>query len=176
MVNPAEDIVNIWLQETRECFTMSNIVVPKATRKIMNRNVGGGRGKEIDLIATNIKGEYFWVEVSVSPSPRLSNKKVKAKEILDNTLNKFAEEKELYLKKRFGQLVFHRVFVYSPKMFPKKSKEEENQFIESLKVKGIEAKSFSEILKDVYDKLNYMGYDITRNYLFLLKRFSEKDA
>ncbi|MBI1866580.1 MAG: hypothetical protein HYS02_02315 [Candidatus Staskawiczbacteria bacterium] len=45
MVNPAEDIVNIWLQEVCNHFTMSNIVVPKLTREIKGRKVGGGRGK-----------------------------------------------------------------------------------------------------------------------------------
>ncbi len=42
MVNPAEDIINIWLQETCDHFTMSNIVVPKSTREIKGRKVGGG--------------------------------------------------------------------------------------------------------------------------------------
>jgi len=172
MVNPAEDIVNIWLQEVRGHFTMSNIVVPKKTREIKGRKVGGGRGKEIDLITTDGNGNYFWVEVSVSPSPRLSNKKVRFQEIVNNAVDKFSEEKEQYLAKRFVQKHFHKLFVYSPKMFSKKSNEE-TQYRDALKTKGIEAVSFSDVLNGVYEKLNYMGFDVTRNYLFLLKKFQD---
>ncbi|MDP3785375.1 MAG: hypothetical protein Q8R12_04960 [bacterium] len=170
MVNPAEDIVNIWLQECNDHFTMSNIVVPKETREIRGRKVGGGRGKEIDLISTDGKN-YFWIEVSVSPNPRLSNKNIRFKEAVNAALNKFANEKEKYLKNRFDK-PFRKWFIYSPKLFLKTSNEE-IRYCKALKRKGIEAVSFKRVLKNVYDKLNYMGFDVTRNYLFLLKKFRE---
>ncbi len=115
MVNPAEDIVNIWLQEICNHFTTSNIVVPKSTREIKGRKVGGGRGKEIDLISTDGKN-YYWIEVSVSPNPRLPNKNIILKESINNALTKFADEKEKYLIERFGHkflisgLFIHRNF------------------------------------------------------------------
>lgn len=177
MVNPAEDIVNIWLQEIRDYFTMSNIVVHKRSRIINGKKIGGGRGKEIDLIATDGKGKYFWIEVSVSPSPRLPSKKTKFKEIINNAVKKFAKEKEIYLTERFCRKHFSKMFVYSPKLFSQKSNtsslksDEENRYRAALKMKKIEAVSFTDVLNDVYGKLNYMGYDTTRNYLFLLKRF-----
>jgi hypothetical protein len=177
MVNPAEDIVNIWLQEIRDYFTMSNIVVRKGTRVINGKKVGGGRGKEIDLISTDGKGKYFWIEVSVSPSPRLPSKKEKFREIVSNTVKKFADEKKQYLIKRFGRKNFHKIFVYSPKLFSQKShmssqkSDEENRYRAALKEKKIEAVSFTDVLNEIYKKLNYMGYDATRNYLFLIKKF-----
>ncbi len=57
-------------------------------------------------------------------------------------------------------------------MFPKKSNEE-TQYRDALKTKGIKAVSFSDTLNGVYEKLNYMGFDVTRNYLFLLKKFQD---
>lgn len=182
MVNPAEDIVNIWLQESEHfakcgCFTMNNIVVHKKSRKINGRKVGGGRGKEIDLIATDGKRKYFWIEVSVSPSPRLPNKKEKFREIVNNAVKKFVNEKKQYLVGRFGQKNFHKIFVYSPKLFSQKytmsslKSDEENRYRAALKAKGIEAVSFTDVLREIYEKLNYMGYDATRNYLFLIKKF-----
>lgn len=169
MVNPAEDIVNIWLQEICNHFTMSNIVVPKSTREIKGRKVGGGRGKEIDLISTDGKS-YYWIEVSVSPNPRLPNKSIRFKESINNALTKFADEKEKYLIERFDHKSFHKWFVYSPKLFSQKLNEE-SQYCDALKQKNVEAISFERILKEVRNKLNYMGFDVTRNYLFLLKKF-----
>jgi len=58
-VNPAEDIVNVWLQEIRGYFTRQNINVPKKTRVINGKKVGGGKGKEIDILGINISGEKF---------------------------------------------------------------------------------------------------------------------
>jgi len=52
-----------------------------------------------------------------------------------------------------------------------KKSNEESEYCNTLKQKGIEAVSFEKVLKEVRDKLNYMGFDVTRNYLFLLKKF-----
>ena len=55
MINPAEDIVNIWLQSANITFTMNNVVVRKENKKIGNKLIGGGRKGEIDIISTNGK-------------------------------------------------------------------------------------------------------------------------
>jgi hypothetical protein len=141
-------------------------VVPKKSRQINGRKVWGGRGQEIDLISTDGK-KYYWIEVSVSPSPYL----VKGSDRFKDSINKFSEEKKNYLAKRFPGILFYKWFVYSPKGFPKKS-DKKNDYRAALKKKGIEPISFDQILNDIYNKLNYMGYDVVRNYLFLLKKFN----
>ena len=169
MVNPAEDIVNIWLQECLGHFTMGNIVVPKRTRTINGRKIGGGSGKEIDLLSTH-KGKYYWIEVSVSPNPRLPHKSTRLQVLIDAARDKFSDEKEKYLRNRFAGKSFHKEFVYSPKLFLAGS-DEESRYCVALKQKGIKAVSFATILKRVRETINYMGFDVTRNYLFLLKKF-----
>lgn len=169
MINPAEDIVNIWLQDKHNHFTMSNIVVHKKTRKIKGRNVGGGRGKEIDFLSTNGK-KYYWVEVSVSPNPRLLRKDVKLQEVIRNAVGKFANEKMNGIYERFNVRNVKKWFIYSPKLFSKKSNEE-LRYRKALKKKGIEPISFALVLEETYDSINHMGYDAPRQYLFLLKKF-----
>lgn len=169
MINPAEEIVNIWLQDKKDWFTMGNVVVKKRKRIRGGRAVYGGRGKEIDIIATD-GSNFYWVEVSVSARPRLPKKSEKIKILSKMVIRKFAPEKEKYLKSRFSKAKeFQKIFIYADKYFTKRSDEKE-KFLEKLKQKGIEAINFKEILEDVYDNLDFMGYDITRNYLYLLKK------
>jgi len=170
MINPAEDIVNIWLQECQNHFTMSNVYVKKKTRIIRGKKVGGGRGKEIDIISTDWKKSY-WVEVSVSPRPRLPKKSIKMNLIISWAADKFDEGKREYLEERFKGMHFEKWYVYSPKLFSKHSKEQE-RFCSALKKRGIKALNFEDILSEVREKLDYMGYDVTRNYLYLLKMFT----
>lgn len=172
MINPAEEIVNIWLQEVHNHFTMSNIVIHKKTRLINGRKIGGGRGKEVDFLSTDGK-KYYWIEVSVSPNPRLSNKVVRLRESVNSAVNKFATEKEIAIQSRFGYKKFEKWFVYSSKLFPKKSKEE-TFYCQALQKRNIKAISFEYVLKDIFNKLDYMGYDTPRQYLFLLKKFGYK--
>lgn len=180
MINPAEEIVNVWLQDYRKHFVMSNIVVPKGTRvNISGKKIGGGRGKEIDFLSTDGKGNYYWIEVSVSPNPRLPGGAAKSREIiLDNVIKKFANEKEMWLKSQFKIKTPERWFVYSPKLFvffsKKKKDDEETLFCNNLKKRGITAISFDSVLKEVYDGINYLGYDSPRQYIFLLKKFGYK--
>ncbi len=129
----------------------------------------GERGKEIDIISTNGRN-YYWTEVSVSSNPRLPNKNVRLKESINNALAKFSDEKEKYFDKRFSHKSFHKQFVYSPKLFLQRS-DEESKYCGALKQRGIKAISFERVLREVREKLNYMGFDVTRNYLFLLKKF-----
>ena len=70
-VNPAEEIVNVWLQDNLGYFTRQNINVPKGKRVIGGKTISGGRGKEIDILGVNINGDKIWVEVTVSPNPYL---------------------------------------------------------------------------------------------------------
>lgn len=170
MINPAEEIVNVWLQECCKRFVMSNIVVHKKTRKIKGRKVGGGRGKEIDFFSTDGEGNYFWTEVSVSPSPRLPGGKKSMRIIKRKAVRKFADEKEKWLKDDFTIKRIKRQFIYSPKMFTRKGNQEKT-FREFLRKKKIETVSFGLVLEQVFSKLNFMGYDAPRQYLFLLKKF-----
>jgi hypothetical protein len=174
MINPAEDIVNVWLQEVCDHFVMNNIVVRKETRLIGGKSISGGRGKEIDFLSTDGKSGYYWVEVSVSPSPRLALKAVRLKETIDIALNKFAPEKEVMIKRRFGIKSVNKWFVYSHKLFSKKLGEEKAYCL-ALEKEGIKAIGFEKILKEIFKKLDYMGYDTPRQYLFLLKKFGYKN-
>lgn len=169
MINPAEDIVSLWLQECKDHFTMSNVVVRKKNRKIGNRTMGGGRGKEIDVISTDGR-LYYWTEISVSANPFLVKKSMRLKENVDTAIKKFHHSKEVYLRSRFGNKKFIKQFVYSHKLFPGITNEV-TEYCKILKKEGIIAISFDEILNEVYKKLDYMGYDVTRNYLYLLKKF-----
>jgi len=109
MINPAEEIVNIWLQEFHDHFVMSNIVVPKSSRlNARGRKIGGGRGKEVDFFSTK--------------------------------------------------------------------ENEEQKFIEALKNAKIKAISFGTVLKQIYDSLDYFGYDSTRQYVFLFKKMGYRPA
>jgi hypothetical protein len=174
MINPAEDITNIWLQECCGHFVMSNIIVKKKTRRIKNKNVGGGRGKEIDFISTDGRGHYFWTEVSVSANPRLPRSITKSMpKIVSDYVNKFATEKEKWIHNQLNIKTIKKQFVYSHKIFSKNTREEA-KFCNKLRKKGIDAKSFSNILRDVYEKLDHMGFDAPRQYLYILKKFGYK--
>jgi hypothetical protein len=174
MINPAEEIVNIWLQEHRKYFTISNLVVPQKTRtNAQGRRIGGGRGKEIDFFATNGNGKYYWIEVSVSPNPRLPGGADKSRKILvDNAIKKFDKGNEIWLRKNFKVKAVEKWFVYSPKLFSffRHDSEEEILYCNQLQQKNIKAVSFAEVLKNVYDELSYYGYDFPRQYIFLLKK------
>lgn len=178
MINPAEEIVNIWLQENRGHFVMSNLVVPKSSRlNARGRKIGGGRGKEVDFLSTDGKENYYWVEVSVSPNPRLPGGAEKSRQVIvDNALNKFAEEKEEWLRNHFKIKTPEKWFVYSPQLFTflSKKENEEQKFVEALKKRKIEAVSFGIVLKQVYGSLNYFGYDSARQYIFLFKKMGYK--
>jgi hypothetical protein len=170
MINPAEDIVNLWLQEFKNHFTMTNIYVKKRPRKIKNKTVYGGRGKEIDIVSTDRK-QFYWVEVSVSPNPYLPRKSERFKALVSIARSKFNEEKLDFITERFGIKHLNKWYIYSPKIFSKNSKEEV-KFCSELKKEGITAWNFENVLKEIREKLNYMGYDVTRNYLYLLKIFN----
>ena len=77
-----------------------------------------------------------------------------------------------YLHNRFKIKTAEKWFVYSPKLFSffRNKDEEEKLYKDRLKRKNIKAISFADILRDVYDELNYYGYDFPRQYIFLLKK------
>src|SRR3989338_8120844 len=103
MINPAEEIVNVWLQNQGH-FIMNNLVVPKKSRLNANgRKIGGGRGKEIDFISTDGKGAYYWIEVSVSPNPRMPAGAEKSRTMLvEDVLKKFVDEKNKWLSEHLS--------------------------------------------------------------------------
>ena len=174
MINPAEEIVNVWLQDNGH-FIMNNLVVPKKSRlNISGRKIGGGRGKEIDFVSTDGKGQYYWIEVSVSPNPRMPGGAEKSRTLLvEAVLNKFVKEKGDWLRNRLKIKKAHKWFVYSPNLFPKKSNAEK-LFSDELQKRKIKAVSFAAILDEVYDNLNYLGLDSPRQYIFLIKRMGYK--
>ncbi len=169
MINPAEDIVNLWLQECHNHFTMTNIVIRKKPRIINGKKIHGGRGKEVDIVSTD-GSKFFWVEVGVSARPYSPLKAVRVDKCVSDAKEKFTEEKEMGLKERFNKRDFKKWYVYSPKLFSK-STDEEQLYRSRLKQSGINPISFTDVLSELREKLNYMGYDATRNYLFLLKEF-----
>ena len=174
MINPAEEVVNIWLQDQKH-FIMNNVVVPKVSRLNTNgKRIGGGRGKEIDFLSTDGRGNYFWIEVSVSPNPRLPGSAEKTSAtLIENVINKFAKEKEKWLCDYLDIKSVAKWFIYSPNLFPRKN-DYENIFCEQLQKQGINAVSFATVLKEVYDKLNYLGYDSPRQYIYLIKKMGYK--
>ncbi|MGD0712107.1 MAG: hypothetical protein ABR968_13120 [Bacteroidales bacterium] len=180
MINPAEEMVNIWLQDCQKHFVMSNLVVPKCSRKGQGgKKIGGGRGKEIDFLSTDGKGNYYWVEVSVSPNPRLPGGADKSMPIfVDDADKKFTDEKLKWLKNNFKIGLLNKWFVYSPNLFlyfSKKTKtNDEEIFRNKLKKLGIDAISFGSVLSELYDKINYYGYDWPRQYIFLFKKMGYK--
>ena len=178
MLNPAEEIVNIWLQDHFKYFITSNLVVPQKNRlNTKGGMIGGGRGKEIDFLATNGKGKYYWVEVSVSPNPRLPGGADKSRDLLvDTVIKKFAKEKEKWLQGRFKIKKIEKWFVYSPKLFSffRNGLAEERLYCNRLQKKNIKAISFAEVLKNVYSETTFFGYDSPRQYIFLLKKMGYK--
>ena len=174
MINPAEEIVNVWLQN-RKHFIMNNLVVPKKTRlNVKGRKIGGGRGKEIDFVSTDGKGQYYWIEVSVSPNPRMPGGAEKSRvTLVEDITKKFVDEKKKWLLNHLHIRKVEKWFVYSPNLFPKKYNAEE-LFCKELEKHKIKAISFAKILDEVYDGLNYLGLDSPRQYIFLLKKMGYK--
>lgn len=158
MINPAEDIVNLYMQICKNRFTMGNVYV--ATTK-------PGRGAEIDLLSTD-GPSYFWTEVSVSANPVKAPKKGRAEAEAQWACRKFDSAKQEFLKQRFPGKGFTQETVYSPLLFVQKA--EEGDFLEGLKMRGIIGISFGDILEELFDKLEYLGYDPTSNILYLLKK------
>ena len=151
--------------------------MPKKTRRIKGKKVGGGRGKEVDFLSTDGRERYYWVEVSVSPNLRLPGGADNSRRrIIYDAAQKFADEKIEWLRSNFGIKNITKWFIYSPRLFTffAEKSEEEKHFCKSLRKRKIEPISFGKVLKEVFEELNYMGYDTPRQYLFLLKKFGYK--
>jgi hypothetical protein len=168
-VNPAEDIVNVWLQDAQGYFTRQNINVPKGKRMIQGKAIYGGRGKEIDILAVNIKGDKLWVEVTVSPNPYLSKSANRISDAIKKVQEKFCPEKETEVRRLFGRGRIRKLFVYSRRIF---RKDQESEFLKKLKVMGkIEAKPFEVIFKEIINGINHYSVDPVRIYLYYSKYF-----
>jgi len=159
-VNPAEDIVNVWLQENCGYFTRQNINVPK---------VRGGKGKEIDILGMDISGKKIWVEVTVSPHPYLAKKEEQVNKMVEKVEKAFDKEKVEEVKRIFGTNKFHKMFVYSKKVFSGETDKKEKQFSERIKGLGVEAIEFEKVLNETIEKLNYYSVDPTRIFLYYAK-------
>jgi len=159
-VNPGEDIVNVWLQENCGYFTRQNINVPK---------VRGGKGKEIDILGMNKFGEKIWVEVTVSPNPYSTRKEEQVKTMVGIVEKKFDNEKEEEVKRIFGTNKFHKMFVYSKKVFSGETDKKEKQFSERIKDLGVEAIEFEKVLNETIEKLSYYSVDPIRIFLYYAK-------
>lgn len=146
---------------------MNNVYIRR--RKDKKHGIKGGLGPEIDIISTDGK-KYYWIEVSVPPRPYGAGGH-KGKKVAKDYMRKFSSEKERYITKNLKFKPVSKLFVYSAKFFNKKKSDEEKKFKEAMEKKGVETINFETILKEIYEKLDYRGYDETRNYLFLLKQF-----
>lgn len=167
-VNPAEDIVNVWLTDILDYFTRQNINVPKKTRTIHGKKKGGGRGKEIDILGINTSGKRIWVEVTVSPNPYLATKNEQVGNALKTVHDKFHKEKEEEVTRIFGNKKYEKWFIYSHRIF---RGNREAEFLEKVKARGIEAKSFEEIFDKTIKEINHYSVDPTRIYLYYSKKF-----
>lgn len=170
-VNPAEDIVSVWLQDKCGYFVMQNVNVPKGKRIVNGKAVYGGRGKEIDILGINKNGDKIWTEVTVSPNPYLKESSKRVEVALHTVRDKFSKEKEEQVKRLFGSNKFDRLFVYSHRIF---RGEQENEFLEKVKSLEVKVKSFESVLEETIDDLRYYSVDPTRIYLYYAKFFLQK--
>jgi len=169
--NPGEAIVNIWLQENCGYFTRQNINVPKRTRVINGKKVGGGKGKEIDILGIDKSGKKIWVEVTVSAHPYLAKKEKQVKKMVKEVKDVFNNEKEEEVKRIFGTNKFHKMFVYSKKVFSGETDKKEKQFSEKIKDLGVEAIEFEKVLNEIIEKSSYYSEDPTRIFLYYAKSY-----
>jgi len=170
-VNPAEDIVNVWLQENYRFFTRQNINVRKRTRVVNGKKVGGGRGKEIDILGMDISGKKIWVEVTVSPHPYLAKKEEQVNKMVEKVEKAFDKEKVDEVRRIFGTNKFHKMFVYSKRVFSGETDKKEKQFSERIKGLGVEAIEFEKVLNETIENLNYYSVDPTRIFLYYAKSY-----
>ncbi len=164
-VNPAEDIVNVWLQD-KGYFTQQNIVVPKK---------GGSRGKEIDILAINPQGDKIWVEVTVSPRPRKQLAREQVDKIVELAKNKFHREKEERVRNIFRSKRFRKMFVYTPTIF---SYQEEKAIIfkKRLERLHIEVVDFRDVFAQAVKDINHYSVDPIKIQLYYIQRlFKEKE-
>lgn len=184
MNNPAEGLVTVWLQEKKDYFTKSNIIVE--TKK-------GGRKPEIDILASSNNkdaefGPLVWCEVSVSLRPidirhknvgRLTqkdNQKIirKLKSVFQRELKRTVEyyyndfqnidkqkTTEKILVGKYSKLI---VFGNLP------SKIREDDFIKALKCLKIKAIPIKTILEELAD-LEYYRADYVRQAVDLFKTY-----
>lgn len=169
-VNPAEDIVNVWLQDIQGYFTKQNVNVPKKGRMIGGKMVYGGKGKEIDILGIKNDGKRIWVEVSVSPNPFLAKKDVRVANAIDMVKNKFDPEKEIRVMEIFANKPFKKQFVYSERLF---KHDEEKEFVEKIRALGIDALSFHMIFDACIKEIRHYSVDPTRIYLYYSKYFPQ---
>jgi hypothetical protein len=169
-VNPAEDIVNVWLQDIHGYFTRQNVNVPKQGREVKGKMIYGGKGKEIDILGIKNSGKRIWVEVSVSPNPYLAKKELRVSNAIEMVYRKFDKEKEKIVMEIFKNKPFNKIFVYSERLF---RNEQENEFVDKLKRNNIEARCFHNIFNECIENIRHYSVDPTRIYLYYSKFFRQ---
>ena len=137
-MNPAEEIVKFWLQN-KGYFIQSSIGLPK--------------GKEIDILAINRKGDKLHVEVSVSINS-VNSRTPKALALEE--CNKKFKAVESSVESRLGK-GFKKIYVRGRINQGKKDIREE--YAKECKKYGVEVLRFEDILKEVSTNLS------TRTYL-----------
>jgi len=174
-INPGEDIVNVWLQENNY-FTMTNVSVKNPTRLVDGKKRAGNKRSELDILAVNSKGTRIWVEISVSPNPRVDKKKGEdyVVSIVEKFSNKFTpEHKRQKVEEIFGSNSYEKWFVYSDRLFSKS--EDELRFKSLLQSKNIRPVNFKiDVLNPIVRELNHYGTDAARIYLYYLKFFRKE--
>lgn len=161
-VNPAEDIVNVWLQD-KGYFTQQNITVPKAK---------GNKGKEIDILAINIKGDKIWVEVTVSPRPRRQKANEQISYAIKTVKNKFHIEKENKVREIFKSKKFRKMFVYTSTIFSYPD-EKVPIFSKKVSLKKIEVVNFKDVFNETVGNINHYSVDPIKIQLYYIQRLYE---
>lgn len=173
MINPAEDVVNVWLQECFRHFVVANIQVPAPIRERNGRKIFGGRGPEVDFLSTDGRGTYIWTEVQVSFNPYVPTIDRAMPDYIREALRKFDPMKLDYIRKTYHIRKVKKCFVFSPTMFPKRRPETETKYVGLLAKEGIEALSFGRVYSEVLKKQVRMGYDAARQWLYLFHHVSD---
>jgi hypothetical protein len=136
---------------------------------VNGKNIFGGKGKEIDILGIKTTGERIWVEVTVSPNPYLARTDEQVTKMVDTVKGKFHIEKENEVKRLFNNKSFHKMFVYSKRVFSGAKEDKIGLFSESVKELDVELVEFERVLNETVAKLSYYSVDPTRIYLYYAK-------
>ena len=169
MINPAEEIVNVWLQDVKGHFTIANIHVPAPHRVVNGKKIHGGSGPEVDFLSTDGHGGHVWTEVHVAFNPYVGTIDEAMDSYVMEAVKKFDAFKLEYIKEHHGVRTFEKWYIYSPTMFPKRRPETEQEFCRLLAREGIQAISFRQVLLESVKKQTRQGYDAPRKWLYLFR-------
>ncbi|MEM5830860.1 MAG: hypothetical protein ABIM98_06910 [candidate division WOR-3 bacterium] len=164
-MEPAEAIVNVWLQ-MKGYFTMNNIRVGESG------SGKGGKKPEIDILAVKLNPScnkieekiHIEVTVAVNPFGRWTKK------IAEKHIAKFENKCRVdEIKKYFGKGEYEKMLVISDQCLTDE--------VESyLKDRGIECRKFSEIISELRKLMENKAFDdTTRRFLGLIFKHDKKE-